>query len=207
MAKELLCNIEQTPCIEVWRNAESRSQGHYLRVECRRYSTQLGLWRACLPRISPRPDTHVKTIALAQLSYELPMESSGIQQRPRKRRAINACAICRTSKVRCDGGHPCQRCARNGTTCLYLDAVKDENILRIEKLEEEVATLRNELDNVLKRRNITLVDQKHISMMPHRVHGRYTASTAVDAGLFTWDQAALWFKRYWLLYFQLSCTC
>lgn len=156
-----------------------------------------------LPRIPLRPKTLVKTIAFAQLPYELPMEPSIIPQRPRKRRAINACAICRTSKVRCDGGRPCQRCERNNTTCLYHDAVKDENTVRIEKLEDQVATLRDELRNAIDKRNITLVGQKQAPVMPHHLDKRYTASTAVDAGLFTWDQAALWFKRYATLHMGL----
>lgn len=62
--------------------------------------------------------------------------------RPRKRRAINACVNCRTSKVRCDGKRPCQRCERNSASCQYFDAVKDENVLRIEKLEADMAALR-----------------------------------------------------------------
>ena len=65
--------------------------------------------------------------------------------RPRKRRAINACISCRTSKVRCDGNRPCQRCDRNSTTCQYHDAVKDENVLRIEKLEEEMTMIREHM--------------------------------------------------------------
>lgn len=65
--------------------------------------------------------------------------------RPRKRRAINACVSCRTSKVRCDGNRPCQRCERNSASCQYFDAVKDENVLRIEKLEADVAALREQL--------------------------------------------------------------
>ncbi|CAO2651706.1 Nn.00g042760.m01.CDS01 [Neocucurbitaria sp. VM-36] len=32
--------------------------------------------------------------------------------------------------------------------------------------------------------------------MPHHLGKRYTASTAVDAGLFTWDQAVLWFESF-----------
>ena len=65
--------------------------------------------------------------------------------RPRKRRAINACVNCRISKVRCDGNRPCQRCDRNSASCEYFDAVKDENVLRIEKLEAEMAALREQL--------------------------------------------------------------
>ncbi|RMZ67859.1 FAD-binding domain [Pyrenophora seminiperda CCB06] len=75
---------------------------------------------------------------------ELPMDPHA-SPRPRKRRAINACVNCRTSKVRCDGNRPCQRCDRNGAACQYFDAVKDENVLRIEKLEAEVAILRDQM--------------------------------------------------------------
>jgi hypothetical protein len=47
--------------------------------------------------------------------------------------------------VRCDGNRPCQRCERNGASCQYFDAVKDENVLRIEKLEADMAALREQL--------------------------------------------------------------
>jgi len=67
---------------------------------------------------------------------------SSPEQRPRKRRAIRACVNCRTSKVRCDGRRPCQRCERNDAVCVFHGAVKDPNMLRIEKLEQEVAVLR-----------------------------------------------------------------
>ncbi|KAF1847279.1 uncharacterized protein K460DRAFT_306294 [Cucurbitaria berberidis CBS 394.84] len=118
------------------------------------------------------------------------MQSSTTAQRPRKRRAINACATCRASKVRCDGDRPCQRCERNGTTCQYHDVAKDESNVRIEKLEEELADLRDEL------KNVTVVNSNITPITPHPLRKRNTASTAVDAGLFTWDQAALWFQSF-----------
>ncbi|KAF2650537.1 C6 zinc finger domain-containing protein [Lophiostoma macrostomum CBS 122681] len=73
------------------------------------------------------------------------MDSTPPSERPRKRRAINACVACRTSKVRCDGNRPCQRCERNDAVCQYSDIAKDEAAARIEKLETEVAALSNEL--------------------------------------------------------------
>ncbi|KAF2624821.1 hypothetical protein BU25DRAFT_398596 [Macroventuria anomochaeta] len=76
------------------------------------------------------------------------MDSSTSVERPRKRRAINACISCRSSKVRCDGKRPCERCDKNDTICQYHDVTgKDPNALRIEKLEAEVARLRMQLDN------------------------------------------------------------
>jgi len=69
-------------------------------------------------------------------------------ERPRKRRAINACAACRSSKVRCDGDRPCQRCTRNNAECEYHDSEKDSAINRIGSLEAEVFALRAGLDAV-----------------------------------------------------------
>ncbi|CAI6337590.1 unnamed protein product [Periconia digitata] len=64
----------------------------------------------------------------------------------RKRRAINACGLCRASKVRCDGQRPCARCTRNNTVCRYLDNGKDATTaLRLEKLEAEVESLRRQV--------------------------------------------------------------
>lgn len=72
-----------------------------------------------------------------------------LDERPRKRRAINACTGCRTSKVKCDGKRPaCQRCIRNESDCQYHDAAKDSTVLRIEHLEGEVAALRTGLQGV-----------------------------------------------------------
>jgi hypothetical protein len=73
--------------------------------------------------------------------------------RPRKRRAINACVNCRTSKVRCNGNRPCQRCDQNEALCVYHDAVKDENVLRIERLEAEMGALREQLEHFDSRGN------------------------------------------------------
>lgn len=84
------------------------------------------------------------------------METSTSQERPRKRRAINACVNCRTSKVRCDGKSPCQRCERNDTVCQYHDAARDDNILRIDKLEAEVAALRHEMNHLSSVRKLTM---------------------------------------------------
>lgn len=79
------------------------------------------------------------------------MDPSTSPERPRKRRAINACIACRTSKVRCDGRRPCQRCARNEASCIYHDAAKDPNVLRIERLEAEVVALKKGLEEAAVR--------------------------------------------------------
>lgn len=119
---------------------------------------------------------------------KLPMD-----QRPRKRRAINACANCRTSKVRCDGSRPCDRCNRNGTPCIYHDAANDEIKVRVERLEREVAALRG-------RPNESPPSATPIETIMHpvtRIHmrERSAVSSSVDAGIITHDQATLWFQR------------
>lgn len=111
-------------------------------------------------------------------------------ERPRKRRAINACVNCRTSKVRCDGKRPCQRCERNDAVCLYYEAAKDENTLRIEKLERELAALRDEMSRF---------DASAPPVIPPVTPGQFSerrmTSSAVETGLITWDEAASWFSR------------
>ncbi|KAF2118088.1 hypothetical protein BDV96DRAFT_569214 [Lophiotrema nucula] len=70
-------------------------------------------------------------------------------ERARKRRAINACTNCRTSKVKCDGVRPsCQRCLRNDVQCEYYEGVKDPIVLRIEGLEAEVHAISSEMDDI-----------------------------------------------------------
>jgi hypothetical protein len=101
--------------------------------------------RASPHRIRPTPNFQKLASPPSHISREFTDMDPPASPRPRKRRAINACVSCRTSKVRCDGNRPCQRCDRNGTSCQYHDAVKDENVLRIEKLEGEVAMIREHM--------------------------------------------------------------
>ena len=117
-----------------------------------------------------------------------------MNEQPRKRRAINACVSCRSAKVRCDGNRPCFRCDRNKSACIYHDAVKDENVLRIEQLETTVIALQNEISSIGNRCSAT-----HFELAPtpslsshHRQGG---TTSAVDAGVISWDQAVLWFER------------
>lgn len=65
--------------------------------------------------------------------------------------------------------------------------------MRIEKLESEVAALRDDMKNG--RHNVTLFDPNLTLMAPHHLRERSNASTAVNVGLVTWDQAVLWFQR------------
>ncbi|KAH7346937.1 hypothetical protein BKA66DRAFT_542887 [Pyrenochaeta sp. MPI-SDFR-AT-0127] len=123
------------------------------------------------------------------------MDPSTSPGRPRKRRAINACVACRISKVRCDGNRPCQRCDRNAVPCQYHSAVKDETSLRIEKLESKVIALGEKVDDISSRGNATRPDQVLAPMAPHS-RDRNAASTAVEAGLFTWSQATVWFQSF-----------
>lgn len=126
-------------------------------------------------------------------------------ERPRKRRAINACVSCRSAKVRCDGQHPCRRCDRNDAHCQYLDAgSKDPNTTRIERLEAEMMRLRDQLKD-------TAVQQ---STDPHSEISRsqpvrgivqvgglpdiqsQVGHSAVEKGLVTYDEAFTYFTRY-----------
>ncbi|EMD85681.1 hypothetical protein COCC4DRAFT_180743 [Bipolaris maydis ATCC 48331] len=121
--------------------------------------------------------------------------------RPRKRRAINACVNCRTSKVRCDGNRPCQRCERNSASCQYFDAVKDENVLRIEKLEADMAALRELLGTkeTPGPRTSSHMDNASVTVAeitPRSPTGHSAIGSAVDAGFITWDQATLWYQSF-----------
>jgi hypothetical protein len=128
----------------------------------------------------------------------VPMDpSSASSDRPRKRRAINACVNCRTSKVRCDGKRPCQRCGRNDAVCEYHDAVRDEpGTLRIERLEAEVAALRYEMNHRGSGQMAARTEQASTPMSSGGIGERAATPNAVNAGLITWEQAALWFQRY-----------
>ncbi|KAF2637593.1 hypothetical protein P280DRAFT_407200 [Massarina eburnea CBS 473.64] len=130
-------------------------------------------------------------------------------ERPRKRRAINACTSCRVSKVRCDGQRPCKRCRRNDVECQYLDAVKDANVLRIEKLEEVVESLRVALrtnqaqpTNTVLRPTTTAprMEQSQDFFLSASEEFRPTLSTppltAVQKGLITWEQAEFYFQSF-----------
>ncbi|UPX21088.1 uncharacterized protein EKO05_0011292 [Ascochyta rabiei] len=131
------------------------------------------------------------------------MSLSTSGERLRKRRAINACISCRSSKVRCDGKQPCKRCDRNDARCQYHDAAgKDPNTLRIEKLELEVARLQNQLR-----------EQEARSASPlETIHSRATrdlvqtgaladvhpqsGSNAFQKGFVTYDKACAYFRRF-----------
>ncbi|KAF2852577.1 hypothetical protein T440DRAFT_497599 [Plenodomus tracheiphilus IPT5] len=126
--------------------------------------------------------------------------SASPEQRPRKRRAINACANCRASKVRCDGKQPCQRCERNSTLCMFYETVKDPHTLRIEKLEQEVGVLRNQLSQTMHQSSQQIHQLPDVAVIHpvvcHRMRGPNTNSNAVEAGLVTQPQAILWYKSF-----------
>ncbi|KAH7379428.1 hypothetical protein DE146DRAFT_794064 [Phaeosphaeria sp. MPI-PUGE-AT-0046c] len=119
------------------------------------------------------------------------MDLTTSSERPRKRRAINACVNCRTSKVRCDGKQPCQRCDRNSAACRYHDAVRDETVMRIEKLEAEVDALRNEMDDMSIQRDFAPPLTSSVSLS-----NRATSSNAIETGIISWEQAALWYQSF-----------
>ena len=125
--------------------------------------------------------------------------------------------------MRCDGSRPCQRCARNDAECQYFDAVKDVNILRIERLEAEVEDLKAAMNHVQMSEQragdtATLPQHSPAITVPTGyetgVHGsphdrRSVAGStsepfwkqpsmntnAVEAGLVTLAQATFWFQR------------
>ncbi|KAF2733372.1 hypothetical protein EJ04DRAFT_273524 [Polyplosphaeria fusca] len=136
--------------------------------------------------------------------------------RARKRRAVNACATCRNSKVKCDGERPCQRCTRNQARCEYYDTVKDPTVLRIEALEAEVVAVKAGLEN-FRGQSIgsvsipspqtsvsapSLVTARSAPTAAACTSARVTATTAaasenaVQKGLITIDQASFWFRSF-----------
>jgi methylphosphotriester-DNA--protein-cysteine methyltransferase len=130
------------------------------------------------------------------------MHSPSSTVRPRKRRAINACVGCRASKVRCDGKRPCGRCETNNVQCHYHDVVKDENLLRIEKLEADLAALRDEIHTANNHQHDTIAGSSSVTTLSAQPRQRHSMPSAVDTGLITWDQATLWFQGYYV--FHLS---
>lgn len=125
--------------------------------------------------------------------------------RPRKRRAINACAPCRSSKVRCDGNRPCERCTRNGVECAYHVTARDENGERLERLEAEVTELRDEVQGLRGSGFVGRESQGRGDGGSGRVPGpdgnaRSRAQgglrSVVDAGIVTSEQARLWYLKY-----------
>jgi hypothetical protein len=161
----------------------------------------------CFPRSLPSPDFPALYSALLHHvkppSYELaedprphsnaPMNSPESSDRPRKRRAINACASCRLSKVKCDGKRPCQRCIRNETPCQYHDSVKDDNTQRIEKLEAEIQSLRALVNNTHGATGVA--GRMHTqTTSPNELRACSRRLNVIDAGLASWEQASFWFR-------------
>lgn len=138
------------------------------------------------------------------------METPSSVERPRKRRAINACIACRTSKVRCDGRHPCARCDRNDAVCQYRghDAtISDETTatVRIEKLEAEVEHLKSSLADLSLQRGLTDPHMRPAGLRTERfeLDTRDLMSTeprlqsnAVERGVATRDEAFAWFASF-----------
>jgi hypothetical protein len=123
------------------------------------------------------------------------MNSPESSDRPRKRRAINACASCRSSKVKCDGKRPCQRCVRNETSCQYHDAAKDENTQRIERLEAEIELLRAQVDDT--RGAVSAAEPMHTRTTSlDAIRNCTRRCNIIEAGLVSWEQASFWFRRH-----------
>ncbi|KAF2194414.1 hypothetical protein K469DRAFT_650191 [Zopfia rhizophila CBS 207.26] len=135
-------------------------------------------------------------------------------RRARKRRAVNACAACRTSKVKCDGSRPCQRCTRSNVHCQYHDGVKDATALRLDRLEAEVLAVKASLDAStgsnsfppypsiipLGRSNHSTWNSLAPSMPPLAPKSLFSSHVskcnAAENGLVTWQQASFWFQSF-----------
>lgn len=148
------------------------------------------------------------------------MNSPGSAERPRKRRAINACIACRSSKVRCDGRQPCERCDRNDAECHYRDASsKDPNTSRIERLENQIAELQTQLRTIQQSTEApqlattrTVLNQQALrnltpratqSAVGRNLRGRTSMDirpevgiNAVEKGIVTHDDAYTWFSSF-----------
>ena len=74
--------------------------------------------------------------------------SSGIK------RITKACGSCRQSKVRCDGNNPCARCKGLGKACSYQDRPKEPTEDRLERLEQEIPMLKEQI-SVLQNREVS----------------------------------------------------
>jgi len=60
----------------------------------------------------------------------------------RKRKHFKACLRCRRKKVRCPGGHPCIKCARNGEECQYdLEKKRFVSEAYVSRLEQGLSSL------------------------------------------------------------------
>ncbi|KAH9209964.1 hypothetical protein DL95DRAFT_526574 [Leptodontidium sp. 2 PMI_412] len=64
---------------------------------------------------------------------------------PKKRRIPKACAACRSSKVRCDGGKPCIRCRNANTHCDYVKPVEDQMAEKLAQIETQVNQLNSRI--------------------------------------------------------------
>lgn len=124
-------------------------------------------------------------------------------KRPRKRRAINACVTCRSSKVRCDGKQPCERCNRNDVLCRYYDlSGKDPSTARIESLEAEVTRLQTQLrasqqtTNTLSFEDLPVDVASSLPQSRGVLNARTDKVNAVDKGIVTYDSASTWFSNF-----------
>lgn len=57
---------------------------------------------------------------------------------PGNGRVKKACIDCRKRKTKCNGRHPCSRCASLGITCVYADGRREIIDSRLKKLEKQV---------------------------------------------------------------------
>ncbi|OJJ51879.1 hypothetical protein ASPSYDRAFT_63100 [Aspergillus sydowii CBS 593.65] len=81
------------------------------------------------PRLTADPSTP---------SSKVPIPRASQFRSPGNGRVRKACIDCRKHKTKCNGHHPCSRCASLGITCVYADGRREIIDSRLEKLEKQV---------------------------------------------------------------------
>lgn len=80
-----------------------------------------------------------------EVSVSVPILEPDTGERVKKRRVPKACASCRNSKLRCDGGKPCLRCREKNTWCDYVRPAGSGDVVgeKLARLEAELSSLRS----------------------------------------------------------------
>ncbi|KUJ08937.1 uncharacterized protein LY89DRAFT_690509 [Mollisia scopiformis] len=66
----------------------------------------------------------------------------------KKRRIPKACAACRNSKLRCDGGKPCTRCRNAKVWCDYIQPTPDPVQEKLAQIEAQMEALRSRVPDM-----------------------------------------------------------
>ncbi|KAF8861438.1 hypothetical protein BDZ45DRAFT_799906 [Acephala macrosclerotiorum] len=72
-----------------------------------------------------------------------PSPDQNVNPAQKKRRIPKACAACRNSKLRCDGGKPCTRCRNAKVWCDYIQPTPDPVQEKLAQIEAQMEALRS----------------------------------------------------------------